>query len=66
MDDDIILRTKQLIKNKYSVSDNTALKYAKMALDALESHGGTRTDFASVINVVEVVVKSWLKDDGHI
>jgi len=37
MDDDIILRTMQLIKNKYSVIDNTALKYVKLALDALET-----------------------------
>lgn len=48
----------KLIKNKCPVNENTALKYSKMTLESLESHGGTRTDFDSVIKVVDVVVKS--------
>lgn len=65
MNDNIVLMTMQLIKDKYSVSEDTAWKYAKLALDALESHGGTRTDFNSVIEIVDVVVKSWLESDKH-
>lgn len=61
MDNDIILRTMPLIKDKYPVGDNTALKYANMALNALESHGGSVTDFPSIIRVIDVVVKSWLE-----
>jgi hypothetical protein len=66
MDDDIVFRTMHLIKNKYSVDENTAMKYSKMALESLESHGGTSADFLSIIKVVDVVVKSWMEDDGHI
>lgn len=65
MDTDIVLKTMDLIKNKYSLDEYTALKYAKMALDALESHGGDRTDFFSVSKVVDVVVKSWIETDRH-
>lgn len=64
--DDIILRTMQVIKNKYSVSDDIALKYAHMTLNALESHGGSREDFYATLKVVDVVVKSWLESDGYI
>lgn len=66
MDTDIVLKTMELIKNKYSIDEYTALKYAKMALAALESHGGDRTDFFSVAKVVDVVVKSWIEMDKHV
>ena len=66
MDDNYIVRTMELIKDKYAVDEFIASKYAKMAVDALESHGGSKTDFSSVIKVVKVVVKSWLKHDGYI
>lgn len=66
MDDEIILKTKELIKSKYGVSETIALKYAKMALDSFESHGGVRTDFSGVIKIVDNVVKSWLKDRRYI
>lgn len=66
MANDIISKTMELIKTKYSVSDDIAWKYAEKALDSLESHGGTRTDFSSVIKVVEVVVKDWLENERFI
>jgi len=63
---DILSKTTKLIQDKYSVDAKSALKYAELALSVLESHGGTSTDFPGVIKVVDVVVKSWLENDGLI
>lgn len=66
MNGDILSKTTKLIQDKYSVDDDSALKYSELALSALESHGGTSTNFPSIIKAVDVVVKSWLENDGLI
>jgi hypothetical protein len=62
-DTEILNKTKVLIQEKYLVSEESAIKYAKWALDALVSHGGSPNDFSSVIKVIEVVVKSWIDEE---
>lgn len=54
-------KTVDLIKQRYHVTDDYALRLATFALDAIDSHGGNPNNFDTVIETVRVVVASWVK-----
>lgn len=52
-----------MIQEKYSIDEKNAIKYAKLALDGLASHGGIPNDYSSGVKVIEAVVQSWINEE---
>lgn len=55
-------RTVALIKKRFHVSDDYALRLAVAALDGIESHGGDPNDLATINETIKVAVASWVKN----
>lgn len=62
-DGEIVNIAKNIIIQRFSISDELAEQYAIQAIEALISHGGDPKNFESIISVIEVVVKSWIEED---
>lgn len=58
-------KTAALIKKRFHVSDDYAVRLAVAALDGIESHGCDPNDLASVNETIKVVVAAWVKDGAY-
>ncbi len=56
----LIQKYSDIIVNKYNLSNEQALKIAIDAMNAYESHGGTADDFDGMMEVINIVVGSWV------